>query len=177
VYTYTINPPTFTMPAAGGSTVACISNAQVVPTAPVVNNSCGDPLSPTGPVVSPDPACSGTKTYTWTYTDCTGNTGQWVYTYTINPPTFTLPPNGSSTVACLADAQVVPQFHLLSIHVAIQLYQQALSLDLILYALEQRLTPGPTQIVQVRTHNGYIPILLMHQHLQFRLQVVQLYLV
>jgi hypothetical protein len=108
IFTYTITPPTFTLPAAGSSTVACISDAQVVPTPPVVNNSCGDPLTVTGPVVGADPVCSGTKTYTWDYTDCTGTSGQWVYTYTISPPTATLPANGGSTVACISDAQVVP---------------------------------------------------------------------
>ncbi|MBK9106232.1 MAG: hypothetical protein IPL92_17095, partial [Saprospiraceae bacterium] len=108
VYTYTITPPTFTLPAAGSSTVACISDAQVIPTPPVVNNSCGTPLAITGPVVGADPLCSGPKTYTWTYTDCTGTSGQWVYTYTIQPSTFTLPANGSSTVACIIDAQTVP---------------------------------------------------------------------
>jgi hypothetical protein len=87
VYTYTITPPTFTLPAPGSSTVACLSDAQVVPTPPAANNSCGDPLTITGPVVSADPVCSGTKTYTWDYTDCTGTSGQWVYTYTISPPT------------------------------------------------------------------------------------------
>ena len=60
VYTYTISAPTFTLPAAGGSNVPCISDAQVVPTPPVVNNSCGEPISPAGPVVGADPACSGT---------------------------------------------------------------------------------------------------------------------
>ena len=75
IYTYTITPPTFTLPAGGSSTVACISDAQVVPTPPVVNNSCGTPLTITGPVVGADPVCSGTKTYTWTYTDCTGTAG------------------------------------------------------------------------------------------------------
>ncbi len=108
VYTYTISPPTFTLPAPGGSTVACVSNAQVVPAPPVVTNSCGSPIAPTGPVIGPDPVCSGTKTYTWTYTDCTGTSSQWVYTYTVSPPTFTLPAPGGSTVACVSDAQVVP---------------------------------------------------------------------
>ena len=108
VYTYTVAPSTFILPANGGSTVACISDAQVVPTPPVVDNSCGDPVIPTGPVVGADPVCSGTKTYTWTYTDCSGNAMPWVYTYTITPPTFTLPAAGGSTVACISDAQVVP---------------------------------------------------------------------
>lgn len=108
VYTYTINPPTFTLPANGSATVACISDAQVVPTPPVVTNSCGGNVVPTGPVIGTDPVCSGTKTYTWTYTDCTGASLDWTFTYTISPPTFTLPANGGSTVACVNDAQVVP---------------------------------------------------------------------
>ena len=107
-YTYTITPPTFTLPADGGSTVACIADAQVVPTPPAVNNSCGNAVTITGPVVGADPVCSGTKTYTWTYTDCNNTTATWTYTYTITPPTFTLPADGGSTVACIADAQVVP---------------------------------------------------------------------
>lgn len=94
--------------ANGSSTVACIIDAQSVPTPPVVTNSCGDPVTPTGPVVGADPVCSGTKTYTWTYTDCSGNANPWVYTYTITAPTFTLPAAGSSTVACISNAEIVP---------------------------------------------------------------------
>src|SRR6187399_1495154 len=108
VFTYTISPPTFTLPAPGGSSVPCVTGAQTVPTPPVVMNSCGTTITPTGPVVSPDPSCGGTKTYTWTYTDCTGIAQQWVYTYTIAPTTFTLPANGGATVACISNAQVVP---------------------------------------------------------------------
>src|SRR4029453_11490434 len=107
-YTYTISPPTFTLPADGGSTVACIADAQLVPIPPVLNNSCGNAVTITGPVIGADPVCSGTKTYTWTYTDCSGATATWVYTYTITPPTFTLPADGGSIVACIADAQIVP---------------------------------------------------------------------
>ena len=108
VYTYTINPPMFSLPAAGGSVAPCIADAQVVPTPPTVMNSCGATITPTGPVISPDPSCGGTKTYTWTYTDCTGTAMDWVYTYTINPTTFTLPADAGSTVACISDAQVTP---------------------------------------------------------------------
>ena len=107
-YTYTITPPTFNLPADGGSVVACIADAQMVPTPPAVNNSCGSAVTITGPVVGADPVCSGTKTYTWTYTDCSGTTATWTYTYTITPPTFTLPADGGSVVACIADAQTVP---------------------------------------------------------------------
>src|SRR5678809_1353934 len=110
VYTYTITPPTFTAPAADGSTVACIADAQVVPAPPAANNSCGDPITISGPVVSADPVCSGIKTYTFTYTNCDGTTADWIYTYTITPPTFTAPGADGSTVPCIADAQVWPSF-------------------------------------------------------------------
>ncbi|WP_039135556.1 hypothetical protein, partial [Flavihumibacter sp. ZG627] len=110
LYIYTIAPPTFIMPAAGGSVVACIADAQVVPVPPVVNNSCGDPVEISAPTVGADPACAGTKTYSFTYTDCTGQSAVWVYTYTISAPTFSLPANGSANVTCLIDAvpPVVP---------------------------------------------------------------------
>lgn len=109
VYTYTINPPVAgTIPPNGSSTVPCVSNAMTVPTPPVVNDNCGTPMAVSGPVVSPNPVCSGTKTYTWTYTDCSGNATPWSYVYTISPPTFNMPPNGGSTVNCLAAAQTVP---------------------------------------------------------------------
>jgi hypothetical protein len=96
------------LPADDGSSVPCIVDAQTVPSPPAVTNSCGDVISPTGPVVSADPVCNGTKTYTWTYTDCTGSSLPWVYTYTIPAPTVILPADGGSTVACISDAQVVP---------------------------------------------------------------------
>jgi hypothetical protein len=72
------------MPAPGGSTVACLTDA-VAPTAPTVNDNCARALIVTGPVASADPACNGIKTYTYTYEDCTGATYDWVYTYTITP--------------------------------------------------------------------------------------------
>ncbi|MBP8238810.1 MAG: hypothetical protein KAX50_02540, partial [Saprospiraceae bacterium] len=100
-YTYTISAPTVSMPAPGSSTVSCLS-AAVPPSPPNVTDNCGRALTPSGPVASPDPACSGTKTYTWTYTDCAGNTYNWVYTYTISAPTVSLPAPGSSTVSCVS---------------------------------------------------------------------------
>jgi hypothetical protein len=96
------------LPPNGGSTVPCISDAQIPPVPPIVVSACGDPLTMTGPTVSPDPLCSGIKTYTWDYTDCSGAVYNWTYTYTISPASFTLPANGNSTVACLSDAHVIP---------------------------------------------------------------------
>ena len=93
------------MPANGASTVACPADA-VTPTPPTVTDNCGRTITPSAPVVSADPACAGTKTYTFTYTDCANTAYTWVYTYTISAPTVTMPANGASTVACPADAVV-----------------------------------------------------------------------
>ncbi|MFD2526619.1 hypothetical protein ACFSQD_12435, partial [Flavihumibacter stibioxidans] len=101
-YTYTISAPTVTLPADGGSTVACVADA-VTPTAPTVTDNCGRPITPTM-TVGNDPACAGTKVYTFTYTDCNNVDYTWTYTYTISAPTVTLPANGGSTVACVVDA-------------------------------------------------------------------------
>jgi gliding motility-associated-like protein len=103
VYTYTISAPVVSMPANGSSTVACASNA-TTPVTPTVLDNCGRTLSVSAPVVSPDPACAGNKTYTYTYTDCAGATYSWVYTYTISAPVVSMPANGSSTIACVSSA-------------------------------------------------------------------------
>src|SRR4030095_12332380 len=92
-----------TLPAAGASSVACIDDA-VLPTAPTVTDNCGNVITPSAGVAGTDPTCAGTKTYTFTYTNCDGTTQNWIYTYTIAVPTITLPPAGGSSVACLADA-------------------------------------------------------------------------
>src|SRR4030095_9046690 len=103
VFTYTISAPTVTIPAGGATTVACPADA-VPPTPPTVVDNCGRTITSTGPVVSPDPACAGTKTYTYTYTACDGVAYTWTFTYTITAPTVTLPADGAATVACPADA-------------------------------------------------------------------------
>nr|WP_187269288.1 PKD-like domain-containing protein [Algibacter pacificus] len=52
-----------------------------------------------------DPLCEGDKIYTFTYTDCAGNSSVYTYTYTLDVTTLpVVPANGSSTVECLADA-------------------------------------------------------------------------
>ncbi|MFN7833437.1 MAG: HYR domain-containing protein, partial [Bacteroidota bacterium] len=107
VYTYTIERNDFTMPANGASTVACIAGA-TQPVPPAVNDNCGNPITPVGPTVGGTyTSCEGTRTYTWVYTDCEGNTNNWVYTYTIEREEFTMPANGASTVSCISNA-VVP---------------------------------------------------------------------
>ncbi|MCH7415873.1 hypothetical protein MM213_20400, partial [Belliella sp. R4-6] len=102
-YTYTIETPVVTMPLNGSSTVACVDDA-VEPTAPEVTDNCGRTIVPTLTSISEDPACEGTKVYTYTYTDCSGEEYTWTFTYTIEAPEVTIPTNGSETVACVDDA-------------------------------------------------------------------------
>ncbi len=111
-YTYTMERADFTIAQApGASTVTCPADTDVVPVPPVVTDACGNAITPTGPVASAKPVCEGTRTYTWTYTDCEGNAHPWVYTYTIEREDFRMPENTGTTVACaaLALAPVVPE--------------------------------------------------------------------
>ena len=106
VYTYTINLTPFILPANGLETVSNLADV-VEPTPPTVTDNCGNILTPTGPVVTETPDCQGTVDYTFTYTDCAGNSADWTYTYTIILAPFTVPDNDASNVACITDA-VVP---------------------------------------------------------------------
>ncbi|PWH81912.1 hypothetical protein DIS18_11620, partial [Algibacter marinivivus] len=86
-----------------GSTVECIADA-TPPTPPTIVDANGDDVIPVM-TENADPACEGDKIYTFTYTDCAGNTGVWVYTYTIDVVTNpVVPTNDGSTVECIADA-------------------------------------------------------------------------
>ena len=80
----------FTLPVDDASTVNCLVDAQVAPTPPVMTDMCGTAMTPV--MVAPlDIPCEGDMVYTFTYTDCAGNTADWTYTYTIDIPPFTLP--------------------------------------------------------------------------------------
>ena len=71
-YTYTIDIPDFVLPADGSSTVNCPADA-IAPTPPSVTDACGNVITPVaGPAPSPT-ACEGAMIYTFTYTDCSGN--------------------------------------------------------------------------------------------------------
>ncbi|HEX7411535.1 MAG TPA: hypothetical protein VF298_05270, partial [Bacteroidales bacterium] len=112
VYTYTIEREDFTMPVNGSSTVTCVSQI-TQPTTPIVNDNCGNTITPTGPVVTGNPVCQGTKTYTWTYTDCEGNTHEWSYVYTLNDniaPNLigTLPVGQTNINLCFANVPAGP---------------------------------------------------------------------
>ncbi|WP_456243167.1 HYR-like domain-containing protein, partial [Xanthomarina spongicola] len=102
VHTVTITYVDFDLPNNEGTLVTCIDDAQIVPTPPTVSDNCGNNIVPSGPIVSADPVCVGDKTYTWTYTDCSGNSHDWVYTYSVNDniaPTITTV-GADQTVLC-----------------------------------------------------------------------------
>jgi len=103
-YTYTIDMPDFILPADDGTTVDCIA-AAIEPVPPVVEDYCGNTITPSGPVTGGTYVdCEGTFTYTWTYTDCAGHSHDWTYTYTIVLPDFTVPADDGTTVDCIAAA-------------------------------------------------------------------------
>ncbi|UUV22351.1 gliding motility-associated C-terminal domain-containing protein [Paenimyroides aestuarii] len=102
-HTFTIEREDFSVPANTASTVACAS-AITAPTVPTVTDNCGNVLTPSAPVISQEPACEGAITYTYTFTDCEGNTHPWTHTFTIEREDFTLPANGSETVSCISAA-------------------------------------------------------------------------
>ncbi|MDX2360427.1 MAG: gliding motility-associated C-terminal domain-containing protein [Crocinitomicaceae bacterium] len=104
-YTYTVDLPAFAIATpAGASTVDCPADAMVQPAdAGVVTDMCGNVLIPT--VTAPVAVgCEGDMVWTFTYTDCASNTLDWIYTYTVDMPTFILPVDGTTTVECLAQA-------------------------------------------------------------------------
>ena len=102
-YTYTIELAPFSVPPSESSIVECIADA-TPPAPPSVLDANGDEITPVV-TSNEDPACEGDKIYTFTYTDCAGNSGVWEYTYTINITTLpVVPTNASSTVECLTDA-------------------------------------------------------------------------
>ena len=61
---------------------------------PIVTDNCGTTLTPSDPSRRNLCGCEGTITYTYTFTDCEGNTNDWVYTYTIEREPFTNPLTG-----------------------------------------------------------------------------------
>src|SRR5688500_20309863 len=81
--------PTFTISAApASSTVNCPADALVAPVPPTVQDACGNTLTPTNTPPTAGPACEGDIVWTFTYTDCAGNTADWTYTYTVDMPRF-----------------------------------------------------------------------------------------
>ncbi|MCF8246892.1 MAG: zinc-dependent metalloprotease [Saprospiraceae bacterium] len=102
--------PDFAVPVNGAATVPCPANA-TQPTPPVVLDACGKTATRTGPVITNNPnplTCEGTRTYTWTYSDCAGHSHQWSFVYTVVRLDFGVPPNSGSTVACPGQTDVQP---------------------------------------------------------------------
>jgi len=128
-YVYEVDPPEFTIPDIDTiDTIECynVNDPAVVPTLPVVINSCGDTInsSETNPPVlvidSSDyvanDRCHGNIVYNYTYTDCGGNTIVWQFTYVVHhtttPHIVGTEPDTVSSVACFLDATetfVVPE--------------------------------------------------------------------
>ena len=111
-FVYTINPTTPpTVNATGieaSKTVDCIDKATAPATIPTATSHCEESL--TGTLTSTVDAitnCAGTRTYTYTYTDCSGLTATWDYVYTITPKTFDNPTDVTKDVACI-DQVVAP---------------------------------------------------------------------
>ena len=111
-FVYTIDRTTApTVNATGieaAKTVDCIDKATAPTTIPTATSHCEESL--TGTLTSTVDAitnCAGTRTYTYTYTDCSGLTATWDYVYTITPKTFDNPADVTKDVACI-DQVVAP---------------------------------------------------------------------
>jgi gliding motility-associated-like protein len=108
VYTidYTTAPTEVGGPVANASSISCIASATAPSVLPVVKDVCGNILTPGTPAIGGTYAnCEGTRTYAYTYTDCSGLTFTWTYTYTIDDniaPTGTAPADISG-LQCIED--------------------------------------------------------------------------
>ncbi|MCF7560635.1 hypothetical protein L3X39_08290, partial [Sabulilitoribacter multivorans] len=98
-----INSTAPIVPANDSSTVECLNQA-TQPAAPVVTDTCGNDITPII-TENADPVCEGYKIYTFTYTDCAGNSSVYTYTYTIDDtiaPTGTAPAD-ITNLQCITD--------------------------------------------------------------------------
>ncbi|MBK8706309.1 MAG: hypothetical protein IPN33_23930 [Saprospiraceae bacterium] len=108
VYTYTVEYEPFANPTDAGMTVDCPDDTDTPPALPTVTDNCGNVLTPGTPTISAKPTCEGTRTYTYVYTDCEGNTQDWVFTYMIEYETFANPTDAGMTVDCPNDTDTAP---------------------------------------------------------------------
>ena len=102
VHTVTIEYEPFAAIPPTTDVVDCYANI-VLPTPPTITDNCGVTLIPSGPVETGSVTCEGDITYTWTYTDCEGNTQDYVHTVTIEYLPFTAIPPTTSVVDCYAN--------------------------------------------------------------------------
>ncbi len=85
---YTCCSSVLTVPPNESSLISCPSDI-TIPTPPSMVDNCGSAITPSMSE-NATPICSGDKVYTFTYTDCTGASVDWTYTFHINdniPPT------------------------------------------------------------------------------------------
>ena len=66
-------------------------------------DNCGVTLIPSGPVETGSVTCEGDITYTWTYSDCEGNSQDYVHTVTIVYAPFASIPPTTAVVDCYAN--------------------------------------------------------------------------
>jgi len=87
VHTVTIEYQEFQVPENITEVVECTSEFSS-PVPPVIYDNCGTELTPSEPVIQSElGTCNGFQSYTFTYTDCAGNTKDWVFTYQIEDTT------------------------------------------------------------------------------------------
>ena len=120
-FVYTIDRTTApVVPADGGSVVECISDIPLTPpTPPVIVDVCDATVLAVAavPAYVDEPAtitCEGTRTYSFTYTDCAGLVSTWKYVYTVKhltaPAEVGGPVANSSTVECESAAVEPTEF-------------------------------------------------------------------
>ena len=91
-------------------TVTCLVDAVPAETLPEVFSACGEVIIPSEPDVYDDPVgftCEGVRVYTYTYTDCAGNSSDWHLTYHViidDTEAPVVPADSNITVACIVDA-------------------------------------------------------------------------
>lgn len=112
VWKYTSNVKRSTPPTVNATgieaakTVVCVDSAKAPARIPTATGKCEDAITGvlTATTDNPSPlTCEGTRTYTYTYTDCAGLTATWDYVYTITKGDFALPANESKDIACASD--------------------------------------------------------------------------
>ena len=89
---YTCCSSGMVLPPNESSSISCDQDIYL-PTPPSINDNCGVAISPSMSE-NTTPVCVGDKVYTYTYTDCTGATLDWTYTFHLNdniPPTASNP--------------------------------------------------------------------------------------
>ena len=107
VYTHTVTIEYEPFPAITPTTatVDCVAEIQM-PTLPTVTDNCGNVLTPVAGPAPVAPACEGTMVYTWTYSDCEGNSQVYTHTVTIEYEPFPAITPTTATVDCVAEIQM-----------------------------------------------------------------------